>query len=810
MQSMDAVLANVTELEPAPSVLFALDEATDASRCGQKAASLAELRRLAFDIPDGFVIPVGCAPTRAEVAAALARLGDGPVAVRSSGVAEDLADASFAGQYETVLDVRGADAVLDAAQRCVASASHERVSAYGGESAAMAVLVQRMVPATAAGVAFSANPLNGDRSEVRISATRGIADKLVSGEVDADEWSVRGVSTTPLAQPQRALEPEQVQRIAELATRCEAARGAPQDIEWAMAGARLLLLQSRPITVLPVAPVIDVLKGTWQKDAAHFPEPITPFGASTNLFDEGQFFEPVAAWGALPDNLQARVIGHEFYLHVEPDDGGKAPPPGWLIAIVARLLPSLRRKLAAAKHAVEAGWLDSVPKAWAERQRAEQRQAIEALGAVDLAALDDDALYAHLEELRVFCGESMKLHFKLFVPYSVGVHELVQAAKELLGWSTSETMRLLQGLSSPSVQSTQDLGEIARLIRARPGARAIVESPSADFVARLEQVDPEVASKVRGYLRFWGLRPFISDAGSPTVAERPGLVAELLADLVHDDATPDLATPRNAAIAAARVKLSGQQLARFDRALAYAELVYAVREDNVLLTDQLPTGLLRRASLEAGRRLVALARLGRKEDVAMLTLSELRNAAVTAIDMKPLVARRKAELAWVRANPGPMIYGAPPGKLPDIRGLPEPARRINGAMLFMLDEEVSGPPQANATTERSTLEGIAASPGVYRGRVRVIRTTADLHRLRPGEVLVCPITTAAWMMTFQRAGALVTDAGSALSHTAIVAREYGLPAVVATSNGTSTSVDGEEVVVDGNRGTVERLAPTRS
>lgn len=131
---------------------------------------------------------------------------------------------------------------------------------------------------------------------------------------------------------------------------------------------------------------------------------------------------------------------------------------------------------------------------------------------------------------------------------------------------------------------------------------------------------------------------------------------------------------------------------------------------------------------------------------------------------KPATARRKAELAWVRANPGPMTYGPPPGKLPDVRGLPEAARRINGAMLWMLGEEVSAPPTPSVSTERSTLRGLAASPGVYRGRVRVIRTTADLHRLRPGEVWVCPITTAAWL-------------------------------------------DGEEVAVDGNHGTVERVAP---
>jgi rifampicin phosphotransferase len=806
---MDAGPARMTEPEPAPRVLLALDEATDAARCGQKAASLAALRKVGFEVPDGFVIPVGASPQRAEIVAALARLGDGPVAVRSSGVAEDLADASFAGQYETVLNVRGPDAVLDAARRCVASAGDERVSAYGGASAPMAVLVQSMVPATAAGVAFSANPLTGDRAEVRVSATRGLGDKLVGGEVHADEWSVRGAESTPLREPQHALDTEEVRRIAELARRCETARGAPQDIEWATVGGRLLLLQSRPITVLPVAPVIDLPKGTWQKDAAHFPEPITPFGASTNLFDEGQFFEPMAAWGALPDAMQGRVIGHEFYLHLEPDDGGKDPPPGWLIGIVARLLPSLRKKLRTAAHAVEAGWLDSVPKAWAERQRAEQRRATEAFAAIELSALGDGVLLAHLEELRVFCRESMRLHFQLFPPYCVGVYELVQAAKELLGFSTSETMRLLQGLSSPSVGTTRDLAEIARFVRDRPRARAIVEERSPDFVARLQEVDPEAAAKVREYLRFWGLRPFISDAGMPTVAERPGLVAALLAELVEDDSEPDLTTPRNAAIAAARDKLSGQALARFDRALAYAELVYSVREDNVLLTDQLPTGLLRRASLEAGRRLVTLGRLGRKEDVAMLTLSELREAVLSAAEVKPLVGSRKAEVAWVRANPGPMTYGPPPGKLPDVRWLPEAARRINGAALWILGEEVPAEPARSAGTERSTLEGIPGSPGVHRGRVRVIRSADELHRLRPGEVLVCPITTAAWMMSYQRAGALVADAGSALSHTSIVAREYGLPAVVATGNGTSTLVDGEEVIVDGNRGTVERVAHER-
>src|SRR5262245_10520843 len=155
------------------SSLLALDAATDAGACGHKAATLAVLRKLGFDIPDGFVIPAGVQASRDEIAAALARLGDGPVAVRSSGLAEDLPDASFAGQYDTRLNVLGAEAVLDAAAACVKSAHDGRVERYGHAIRPMAVLVQQMVDAEVAGVAFSANPLTGNRDEVRVSRHAG-------------------------------------------------------------------------------------------------------------------------------------------------------------------------------------------------------------------------------------------------------------------------------------------------------------------------------------------------------------------------------------------------------------------------------------------------------------------------------------------------------------------------------------------------------------------------------------------------------------------------------------------------------------
>ncbi len=792
------------------SSFLALVDATDPQRCGHKAASLADLQRRGFDVPDGFVIPVGAAPSASEIARWLTRLGDGPVAVRSSALDEDLENASSAGLYETVLDVRGSEAVLDAVRRCLASGSSTRVVREGRGATAMAVLVQCMVPATAAGVAFSANPLTGDRGDVRVSATRGLADKLASGEVDADEWSIRRGTATALARAGDAIEPSMALQIAVLARRCEHARGAPQDIEWAAVGDRLFVIQSRPITALPVAPMIETPKGTWQKDAAHFPEPVAPFSTSTQLVDEGQFFEPLSAWGMLVDGIQFRVIGHELYVHVEPDDGGKAPPPWWLLAAVARVVPPFRRKLAASARAISEGWLASVPREWSEHQRAAQRAEIERLAGIDLTAFDDDALFAHIEDLRIFGRESLKLHFRLVVPYSVGVYELVRACDELLGWDVSEAMLLLQGHSSPSAQTTRDLVVVARMVRDRAGARSVVAARGPDLLTRLDEVDPEVAAELRRYLRLWGHRPFGPDAGSFTLAERPDLLAELLADLVEDDTMPDLASQRRAVAERARARLSGAGLAHFEAALAYAELVYAVREDNVLFTDQLPTGLLRRGALEVGRRLAKSGLLARPEDAVMLTVGELRAALRSASDVRRLAVLRKSEMAWVRANPGPLTYGPAPGKTPDLRGLPGPARRINEALLWILDQEISSKATSRVRADASTLSGVAASPGRHRGRVRVIRSSSELGALRPGDVLVCPTTTAAWMMLFQRAGALVTDQGSALSHSAIVAREYGLPAVVATSCGTSTLVDGEEVLVDGNRGTVERLTQPSS
>src|SRR5215203_5827313 len=246
-----------------PVVTFA--EATNlrTSELGAKATNLARLASAGFPVPPGFVVTPAAEEHLGEMSAqileAAAGLGVERFAVRSSGTAEDLEGASFAGQYETLLDVR-VDELPAAVGRVFDSASASRVAAYRearagatGETTApsMAVLVQVMVEADASGVAFTANPVTGERGEVDITASRGLGERLVSGEAVGDEWVIRGDEASCRRESEGAITAEQVVKIAELARRVEEHFGSPQDIEWTISGDELYLLQARPMTALP-------------------------------------------------------------------------------------------------------------------------------------------------------------------------------------------------------------------------------------------------------------------------------------------------------------------------------------------------------------------------------------------------------------------------------------------------------------------------------------------------------------------------------------------------------------------------------
>ena len=229
----------------------------DAAEVGGKAANLGELMATDVRVPDGVVLTVGGVELPPDernrlIASAVESIGDGPFAVRSSGVAEDGAERSFAGMFETVLGVPTHD-VVAATERVLASGNSARAAGYRASTdGRMAVLIQRMIEPVAAGVALTADPIDGDRRTCVVTAVRGTGDRLVSGESMGDEWAIRDGAATTRRNAETAIDRRQALQVASEATRIATARGVPQDVEWAIdADGALWILQARPMTALP-------------------------------------------------------------------------------------------------------------------------------------------------------------------------------------------------------------------------------------------------------------------------------------------------------------------------------------------------------------------------------------------------------------------------------------------------------------------------------------------------------------------------------------------------------------------------------
>ena len=740
----------------------------DAALIGRKAAVLADLTGAGFPVPSGFAVEIGArhASFPDELAAALRELGDGPVAVRSSGVAEDLAGRSFAGQYESVLDVRGLDAVVDAIRTCWASADAARVAAYrgDGERGEMGVLVQRMVPADAAGVAFSANPVTGDRDEVLVSAVKGLADKLVGGSRSGDEWRVREGRSFLVTGAGTAVDADQVVAIAALARSVAAHYGTPQDIEWAYAEGSLFLLQARPITtldaVVPIPIPIEQPEYFSVRDA-NTARPWTRL--QTSLFlpvfsDAAQHVFRFTTGGA----PYASSIGGWTYLTSPPVDPAEQ----------LRRLERNAARLAAGE-----------PRALVERWNAEWKPAfrdrLATLRAVTPADLSDAALRAHLGELIVLFGRLHDVYFRLTGAAIVLLAELGVACRDLLGWTPAQTLRLRGGLHGDHMAVTADLAELARL----------------------DEAGPEFEAAFRRYRGAHGHRTLGFDLTQPTLAEQPGVLLNLVRQ--QREAPLDLARERAALQArreAALLEVPDEIRERLADALAGSDLGTPVRDEKVYYAVSL-WALLRYALLDLGRRLAAAGLVDRPDDVWHLHL----NTALAALDhgapLREEVRLGRGRHAWAVAHPGPPFYGPPPTGAGDVGSLSPGARHV--ADLAQWSMSLRGAP-GGFPREDGGLHGLAASAGVYTGPARVIRDITEFGKLRRGDVLVCPETTAQWAVLFPSVGALVTDKGSVLSHPAIISREYGVPAVLATGNATSTFTDGQLLTVDGTTGVVRR------
>jgi len=806
---------------------------------GAKAANLSELKRVGLPVPDGFSLTteafqafldansinagssakkVEAAPLPPNVTKALLmaakELGDVPLAVRSSGVAEDLSDASYAGQYETVLDVHGGQALVMAVRKCWASAFSQRVKQYRAEHGQkgvprLALLVQQIVQPEAAGVAFTANPVTGD-NEVVVSAVKGLGERLVSGQASPDEWVVRGDQAICQLAPEKAIDATTAKAAAELARSIERQFDAPQDIEWALADGKLYLLQARPITALPQRPEIKIPdKGFWEKDTSHFPSPVTPLGASTYFpASEDAYAVMCQEWGIPVERVEQRAIGYEAYTHMVPMGGKEGPaPPSWIILLVSRLMPALRQRRRIAKEAMRSRLPERLIESWYQEWRAQFRQEAKNLNGVNLAELDDRAVIKHFDMTIDFMRRGLNTHYRLIIPYVLAIHELAEVCKELLGYDTAKAISLVSGLSETSSEPAQKLTELAATVKKDPAAQEIIADAGPDIILRLRQAAPDSARAFETYLDEYGHRAINYDPGSATLAENPQLLARLLRDRIFhsSSASYDPVQTRKQAVESARSAVSlrsKEERERFERALEAADRAYPVREDNIFYTDNMPNALLHYAALEIGRRLAARGLLRQAEDAVYLEDTELRAALRTSKgDFASLASRRKAERAWVAAHPGPSAYGKDYGP-PDPRALPEPLGTITEAAIWFFSSAMA---QSTPSVE-GKLIGVSGSPGRYTGTVRIIRDESEFSQLVHGDVLVCPITTPTWSVLFGQAGAIVTDAGGVLSHSAIIAREHGIPAVLGTGDATRRLKNGQTVVVDGTNGVVQAIS----
>lgn len=783
----------------------------DAALVGRKAAVLADLIAAGFPVPAGFAVgadardggPGTLADLAAELGTALRELGDGPVAVRSSGVAEDLAARSFAGQYESVLDVRGLNAVLEAVHTCWASADADRVARYRGEGGAtggagMGVLVQRMVPADAAGVAFSANPVTGDRDEVLVSAVKGLGDTLMSGERTADEWQVRDGRAGLVAGGQdggpAAVDAQQVLAVAALARAVAARYGTPQDIEWAYADGELFLLQARPITALATIEQVPVPIEQPEYFSVRDTNAVRPW---TRL--QTSLFLPVLSDAA--PNVFAFTTGATPYA---------SSIGGWTYLTTPPVTAAEQlRRLERIASRIEADEPRALVDRWNAEWKPDVRQRLAVLRSTDPAALDDTGLQAHLGELIAVFRRLHDVYFRLTGAAIALLAELGVTTRDLLGWTPAQTLRLRGGLRGDHMAVAVGLGELARAAADRPAVRALLEEWPPDVEQLLEETDPQFAAAFRRYRDEHGHRTVGFDLTQPTLAEQRGVLLNLVRaqldnpfdlDREHEALRDRLGAARaDAELALAAVGDEGRR--RFALALAGSDLATPVRDEKVYYAVSL-WALLRYALLELGRRVAAAGLIDRPDDVWHLHLDTAFAALDRGADLHEEVRLGRGRHAWAAAHPGPPFYGPPPTPADDA-GLPEPsAGALHVVELAQWSMSLRGAPTGGGETPDGAMRGLAASAGCYTGPARVIRDVADFGKLRRGDVLVCPETTAQWAVLFPVLGALVTDRGSVLSHPAIISREYGVPAVLATNNATTTFTDGQLLTVDGTAGLV--------
>ncbi|MGI9522849.1 MAG: PEP/pyruvate-binding domain-containing protein [Hyphomicrobiaceae bacterium] len=816
---------------PTKKFIHSPDDACDVSDVGGKAAALARLVARGFNVPAFFAIDASSSGDIAEsdIAPCLARLGEGPFAVRSSGPEEDGAAHSHAGQFLSLLNVTASD-IPAAVHQVWESGATESLKSYrtshglDPDGGAPAVIVQRMVDARAAGVAFSADPVSGRRDRVVVSATEGLGDRLVSGEIDGEQYIVETATGKVVTAPDEAvaLSKQDVTAVVDLACRVEQALGAPQDIEWAFDSDRLYLLQARAITTELRAPANDDTTVTVFDNSniiESYPGLVTPLTFSFAQYAYARVYraflticgvnnETVRSNSAALENMLGRIDGRVYYnlinwyrllallpgfslnrSHMETMMGVDEPLP---VAIADALAPPPAKGFAAIREWAKVARMGGKLAFEAIRLPRTVRQFHDRLNAAldtDASAIDKMSLaqlasyYRRIEATLLDRWDAPLINDFLCMIAFGGSRKLTERWIGPAGLELHNDVMIGQG----DIISAEPPRRIARMGRMIADDDELIDALEAGDATAIER-NSELAKAVGEYIAKFGDRcteELKLESITLDVNPKP-----LLASIAGSARDPKNAPAhQSGGIERLNTLLVGKPLKRWalKRVLDWAKARVRDRE-NLRFERTRIFGQARRVFLAMGQQLHAIDRLAAPRDIFLLTVQE----ALGAIegfghdrDLKVLATMRRQQFEVDRQRP------APSERL-----------TFEGAVIA---QDISTSEPVEPVDVGNLLKGTGCSAGVVTAKARVVRDPAN-EKLERGEVLVAQHTDPGWIALFANASAIVVERGSLLSHSAIVARELGLPCVVGLKGAMSAIQTGGLIEVDGGSGIVRKFS----
>ena len=782
------------------------------------------------------------------------------VAVRSSATAEDLPGLSFAGQQDTYLNIIGSAEVLGAVKRCWASLWTARALGYRArnhirpDEVALAVVVQAMIASETSGILFTANPLTGNRAEMVIDASFGLGEAIVSGQVEPDHYVVDGRTaqikhkrlgakalqivprdsaggTQTLQQDnadKQALTDAHIIALTQLAQRVAAHFGSPQDIEWAWADQQLYVLQARPITSLYPLPAPASLAGERLyfsfNSVQGVTDPITPLGQDALRLLVGG----AAAFGGVRRSGESILLSAGDRLFVDVTDmagdkrlrkllvnilavgdpgarqilqrlveTGRLMPPAATLgpALVFRLLRALLANVPRVMRAMHHPETAAQPAlAGCDQLLAEARQ--HAGEAQDLAAL----LTVMTHDLERSLAMLARNVMVVIAPTLISMRFIDTRLTRWLGLPAGAVLPLMRGLpNNVTTQMNLKLWAVAQTVRNDAAAAAAFQEQSIERLVQAYQTRqlPAVAQQaIDDFLDEYGARGLVEiDLGRSRWRDDPTPIFDTLRGylrLTDPNSAPDVLFERGAHEAerasadyVARVRAGGVMRAKVLSALIRRlRVLGGLRESPKFYLIRI-LDAYRVQLMQMGQALVGDGVLGAADDVFFVPLDTLKAFAKgDKIDLRAIANERRTTYQFEQGR-----------------------RRMPRMLLGNGETFYEGMSATSDQINADTLVGQAVSPGVVEGQVRVVLDPRNAQ-LQPGEILVCPATDPGWTPLFMTAGGLIMEIGGMITHGSVVAREYGIPAVVGVHEATTRLKTGQRVRVDGAQGTIlliERL-----